>query len=311
MNTMMMLVRREFWEHRSLWIAPLVWVSVLVLLFAWVMFVVAPGVDDVVQTKVIVEQGVAKAETMAESDKQTAYAFSYLAFGAVITGFTMIVVFFYLIDCLFTERRDRSILFWKSLPVSDTQVVLSKLATALIVVPAGVLVLSAVTQFIMYCIIWLKVHDTALSGVMPGWNFMSWMRSQAIGVGMMLGGVLWYVPIAAYLLLLSAWARRMVFLWTLLPLIAIPTLEFIFFKTRHFLDFLDYRMGGYMDQMHLDENVFHAAKRDGAGLPRVEDLYEAIEISGVFTSTDMWLGLVAAAAMVYVVIRIRRYRDES
>jgi ABC-2 type transport system permease protein len=146
---------------------------------------------------------------------------------------------------------------------------------------------------------------------MPGWDFMSWLRSQALGVGMMMGGVLWYAPIAAYLLLLSVWARRMVFLWAVLPLLAIPTLEFIFFKSRHFLDFLDYRTGGYMDQMRLDENVFKSAQQNGEGLPRVEDLFGAIEMSGMFTSADMWLGLAAAAAMTYVVIRVRRYRDES
>ena len=57
----------------------------------------------------------------------------------------VIVVFFYLLDSLLAERKDRSILFWKSLPVSDTEVVLSKLATALVVAPVFVLLVSSVT----------------------------------------------------------------------------------------------------------------------------------------------------------------------
>jgi len=325
MNTMAMLVRREFWEHRSLWIAPLIWVGVIVVLFSWVLFVGArhldgnsipgtppgleqPGIEMSEADRAELQKHLGAGVQLDDSRKQSVSTFSFLLIGAMISGFATVVVFFYLIDCLFTERRDRSILFWKSLPVSDTQVVLSKLLTAMVAVPLGVIVLSAATQFLLYCLVWLRFHGTMFGELMPDWDFMSWMRSQGLAIGIMVGSLLWYAPIAAYFLLLSVWARRLVFLWAVVPLIAIPVLEGIFFHTSRFADFLGYRFGGYMKLMHLEENAFSSSKD---GLPRVEEVFDSFHFSGLFTSVDMWLGLVAAAVLVYATIRIRRYRDES
>ena len=151
MNTMLLLVRREFWEHRSLWIAPLVWAGIIVVLSAWLFFYVIPQhvPDGVLQSPNIeaiegisdrdreeIRQALEAAK--AHDVPKATISISFLGISQLISAFTCIVVFFYLIDCLFTERRDRSILFWKSLPLSDTQVVLSKFAVALVVVVFGV-----------------------------------------------------------------------------------------------------------------------------------------------------------------------------
>ena len=95
-----------------------------------------------------------KAIDLPQERKETIFAVSFLAIFGLISVFMTIVVFFYLIDCLYTERKDRSILFWKSLPLSDTEVVLSKLAVAIVVVPIGVILLTAVMQFLLYIIVW-------------------------------------------------------------------------------------------------------------------------------------------------------------
>jgi ABC-2 type transport system permease protein len=321
MNTMLMLVRREFWEHRSLWIAPLVWVGVIVVLFSWVLFIEARGFDgnfppehagiEMSETdRAEVQEQLRAGAQIDDSRKQSVFTLSYLVIGAMISGFATVVVFFYLIDCLFTERRDRSILFWKSLPVSDTQVVLSKLLTAMVAVPLGVIVLSGATQLLLYCLVWLKFSGTLVGELMPDWDFLSWLRSQGLALGIMVGSVLWYAPIAAYFLLLSVWARRLVFLWAVVPLIAIPVLEGIFFHTSRFADFLAYRFGGYMKLMHLDQQTFQSGHGKDE-LPRVEEIFSAFDFSGILASVDMWLGLVAAAGLVYATIRIRRFRDES
>ena len=82
----------------------------------------------------------------AVDKKQIIYAITLSTFTAVLLFTMVIVLFFYLLDSLLAERKDRSILFWKSLPVSDTEVVLSKLLTAAVVVPLFVLVVSSVLQ---------------------------------------------------------------------------------------------------------------------------------------------------------------------
>ncbi len=319
MNIMLTLVKREFWEHRSLWIAPLVWIGLIVFFFTWAVIqgpdgdhakvmVDAQNVDQMGLNAHDQEQ-VQNAIKLPEDRKQSIFAVSFLAIYGLITVFAMVVVFFYLIDCLYTERKDRSILFWKSLPISDADAVLSKLLVAMVVVPVGVILLAALTQFVLYVIVWLRVHGSAIGGVLPDWSFIAWLRSQAVALGVMLGGVLWYAPIAGYLLLLSAWAKNKVFLWVVLPPIAAPVLEKVFLGSENVAHFLGQRFGGFIDLMKVDPNAFEAGNNQD--MPAVSDVYNAFHFSNLFMSTEMWLGVAAAAAMIYATIRIRRYRDES
>lgn len=315
-TTFPMLIRREFWEHKSLWIAPLVWVGLITVFFTWG---VIQGPDQ--DARVIMDmqsmdqmndnerREMQKAIDLPQERKESIFAVSFLAIFGLISVFMTIVVFFYLIDCLYTERKDRSILFWKSLPLSDTEVVLSKLAVAIVVVPIGVILLTAVMQFLLYIIVWLRVHDTVIGDVMPDWSFVSWLRSQVVALGVTLGGVLWYAPIAAYLLLLSTWAKNKVFLWAVLPPIALPVLEKVFLGTSHIAQFIARRFAGYIEEMSLDPNAFEAG--DNERLPAVSDVYNAFHLSNVFQTSEMWLGVAAAAALIFVAIRIRRYRDDS
>jgi ABC-2 type transport system permease protein len=319
-NTFPVLLRRELWEHRALWIAPLVWVGIIVIMFTWGTFQMMSDHDlhgfasaaTIEELRGMSEQGRAEIERAIALDnerKQTVFAFSYVAIGALISSFMCIVVFFYLIDCLFSERRDRSILFWKSMPVSDAQVVMSKFVTAMVVVPAGVLALSAVTQLLLLGIWNLRFGGTVIGAVTPDWDMLSWFRAQVLEAGFMLGALMWYAPIAAYFLVLSVWVKRLVFLWAVIPLVAAPLLEVLFLRTDYIAEFIGNCFGGYIRKMNIDEHVF---KTDGPhDMPRVQDVYEAFDISGVFTSLETWLGMAAAAALLFLTIRIRRYRDES
>jgi ABC-2 type transport system permease protein len=323
MNIYAMLVRRELWEHRSLWIAPLVWAGIIIVLSTWLLFVVIPqhaphgmlsaadveqiqGLDEADRKEV--RQAIQDAK--AHEVTKNAISFSFLGISQMISFFTCVVVFFYLIDCLFTERRDRSILFWKSLPLSDTQVVLSKLAIALVVVPIGVVVLAAVTQLVLFTLFWLRFHGTVFSDILADWNIVSWFRALVVEFAILLCGIIWYAPIAAYFLLLSAWARKLVFLWAIVPLAALPALEGVFFQSTHILEFLGRRFGGFVEAMHLDPSAFDMGSHSSDG-PRIGDILSSVDISGVLLSAEAWLGVAACAAMVFLTIRIRRYRDES
>jgi ABC-2 type transport system permease protein len=321
MNIMLMLVKREFWEHRSLWMAPLIWVGVLLFLSGWAMFFQARHMDGgVMGAHVTIEQsqdhggadkpGIELRGESADEGRRAISSFSYLAISGLIAGFATIVVFFYLLDCLFTERRDRSILFWKSLPVSDSQVVLSKLATALVAVPVGVLLLSAATQLVLLFAAWLRFHGTPVGEVMGEWDALAWLRSQAVTLVVMLGGLLWYAPLAAYFLLLSVWARRLVFLWAVVPLIAIPVLEGFFLHSSKFLHFLGQRLGGYLKLLNVNPEVFKSPE-GGEHIPHLKDVLDALHLGAMFTSLEMWIGVAVAAAMAFATIRIRRYRDDA
>lgn len=321
MNTFQMLIRREFWEHRSLWIAPLVWVGIIVVMVLWGMFVTmrhedvrnfmdAQSIEEMRDISPQERAEIKRALEFPDERKQTMFAFSYLAIWAMISGFVSIVVFFYLIDCLYSERRDRSILFWKSMPISDAQVVLSKLAVALGAVPLGAIVLAAVTQLFLFVVFWLRFNGTVIGDIMPDWSFVAWFRSQIIALGVMFGGVMWYAPIAGYLLLVSTWARRNVFLWAVLPPVSLIALEGFFFHSTHVVEFFARRFSGYIGEMNLASDAF----RQQVGhdqVPRVDDVFDALDLSGMFMSPEAWAGIAATAAMIFVTIRIRRYRDDN
>jgi len=318
-TTFPMLIRREFWEHKSLWIAPLVWVGLILFFSTWgvIQLPLEHGADALVSGQSSDQMHMSEqdrerlrdAMKLPEDRKQSIFAFSFLAFFGMISVFMTIVVFFYLIDCLYTERKDRSILFWKSLPISDSNVVLSKLAVAMVVVPIGVIALTAVTQILIYIVVSIRLHGSVMSAVLPDWSFIAWLRSQAVALGMMLGGVLWYAPIAGYLLLLSSWTKNKVFLWAILPPIALPVLEKVFLKSDYVLEFLGQRFTGYIQLMKLDPNAFEAGNNQH--MPAVSEVYNAFHLSNVFLSAEMWIGVAAAAAMVFATIRIRRYRDDT
>ena len=331
MNSMTIHVRREFWEHRSLYIAPLVWAAVITLVAAWSIFVLIPNLaehhgvmlsspdkalsqlDD--SDRQAAEAAIAEAKNHAGSvvqAKEAVFRFSFVAVTQMVTGLAIIVVFFYLLDCLYSERRDRSILFWKSLPISDAQVVVAKLVVALVVVPLGAILLAGVMELLLVAMFWLRFHDTVVGPVVSDWSLLTWVKSQGVALVMGLGGVMWYAPIAGYLLLVSSWARRNVFLWAVLPPVALGFLEWFFIHSTKVFEFIGWRFGGYVTKLRVDTDMMNVGTRDGGkDLRHVVDMLTNIDYSRLFLNSEVWIGMVAAAALVYAAIRMRRYRDES
>jgi ABC-2 type transport system permease protein len=302
-NTLLMLVRREVWENRSLWITPLVIMGVILLAAAFggihsngsdSHFVFGPQPTDE-ELQGLLSKSADKREAI---------------YGMTIATFTMmqlftlgIVVFFYLLDSLLSERKDRSILFWKSLPISDTQVVASKLLTALVAAPIYVLLVSAATQ-LLFALVWsLRFGGTTLGQILMPWDGGVWLQVQAGFVTLVPAVLLWYLPIAGYLLLVSVWARRNAFLWAVLPPVAILMVEGLLLRSSSFADFLGHRFGGVFEIMDFHEaNMVDTENALGIFVSHV---------GNVFTHHETWLSVLAAAAMFVAVVRIRRYRDDS
>ena len=166
-------------------------------------------------------------------------------------GTTFIVGMFYCLDALHGERRDRSILFWKSLPVSDLTTVLSKASIPLVVLPLLTFAITVATQLIMLLLSSAVLLGSGLS-VATLWTQLSlFQMSLMLLYHLVTVHALWYAPIYGWLLLVSAWARRAPFLWAALPLLAIGVVEKIAFNTSHFAAMLGYRhrrwRGGYHD----------------------------------------------------------------
>jgi ABC-2 type transport system permease protein len=345
MNRFTWLVRREFWEHRAIWIAPAIVLAVMLLgavtgnVFLGDVTVDAditldgstgprPGLseEDVAELSSIRgPEDLHKLERLEKLDqagdkgsvrslpagealalvppekRQALLTVIYVAVSIVMFLVLGIIGFFYSLDALYSDRRDRSILFWKSLPLSDAETVLAKFAVAAIAIPLIAGFAGIAAQLIIASGGSLKL---GLSGGDAG---LMWMP-QVLGgsalatLAMAFICALWYAPVTAYLLLASAWAPKSPFLWAVLPPIALSMLEKIAFGSAHVSTFLKNQWVMPFRTLFQSPGGSPGTDRAAAMVSRVTEL---------LFSPEMLLGLAAAAALLAATIWVRRYRDET
>jgi ABC-2 type transport system permease protein len=279
-------VRRELCENRSIYIAPLVAAAlgmlafVLNLIFLPATLRALPGMDPGHQHMMI------------------AMPYGHLAWLLLPTAF--IVGFFYSLDALHGERRDRSILFWKSLPVSDLTTVLSKASIPLVILPLLVFAIAVILHLVMLLL------STAvlllLGGAATLWARLPLFQMEVVLLYSLVVIALWHAPLYAWLLLVSAWARRATFLWAALPLLAIGVLEWIVFHTSHFANMLHRRLLGFA------WDAFNFTTPDGSPVD-LHFIPVSLLTPGKFLSTPgLWIGLIFAAIFLAAAVRLRRYQ---
>jgi ABC-2 type transport system permease protein len=260
-------VRRELWENRSIYLAPLIVAAVIAI------------------------ASLGAVRHNLQPDKLAAH--DELVAG-VLMGTTLIVAIFYCLDALYGERRDRSVLFWKSMPVSDWTAVLSKMAVPMVILPVVTFVLAIATQLIMLLVasafLAMKGQSAAALWTLPWLRMSSGMLYHLITVHS-----LYYAPIFGWLLLVSAWAKRTPFLWAFLPLAAIGVIEKIAFNTTHLATMLGSRISGGMEG---------SGAKGGAMMM----LWPSHPLE-FLTRPGLWIGLAIAAICVAGAVRLRRYRD--
>ena len=278
-------LRRELWENRSVYVAPPAVAAVVVLGFA-------------INASPLME----KMRNLAalEPAKQVAMAvvpFSVAASLVLVTGWFVAV--FYCLDALNAERRDRSILFWKSMPVSDATTVAAKLAVVALIVPAVSVAVALATQALMLAV---SAAVLAAKGVAPA-TLWSALPLSGMTLVMLYGvavHVLWFAPIYGWLLMVSAWARRAVFAWAFLPFFAASAAETVAFGTQYIAAFLKGRIVGGMA----------LAFTPGSLQSPITELSQ-LTPGRFLGSLGLWLGLVFAALCIVATVQLRRYRDPN
>lgn len=273
-------VLRELWENKSIYIAPAI-VAGVILFGALISAGHLPGRRR-------------NAMLLDEVHRRAAIELPYniVAMMLIITAF--IVGFFYCLDALYGERRDRSILFWKSLPVSDLAIVLSKAIVTLAILPAIIFVVVVVTQFIMLLLSTAVLTPSGLAAT--SWENFNLLRESVVLFYALVVIALWHAPIYGWALLISGIARRATFLWAVLPPLALGIFEKITFNTSYFASMLKDRLFGAGDTA-FDFQMHHSISVDLGQLT-----------PGRFLATPgLWIGLVVAALFIAAAIRLRRY----
>jgi ABC-2 type transport system permease protein len=272
-------VRRELWESRSIYVAPLAAAALFLLGFAISMVTLRQRI------------GVSPLDSTQLQRLLTA---RYELSAALIMGTALIVGIFYSLEALYGERRDRSILFWKSLPVSDLTTVLSKLTIPLVVLPLVSFAITIAAQFVMLVLCSAILLGSGMN-IATLWTHMSFLQvSLVLLYHLLTVHGLWYAPLYAWLLLVSAWAPRAPFLWAFLPPFVICGVEKIAFNTTYFLGMLQHVLMGPANGM----------ARDNAP----DEFMATLIPVHFFSEPSLWIGLAVAAAFLFVAIRLRRYR---
>jgi len=274
-------VRRELWENRSIYIAPLAVAAVA--LFAFSISAVA-GIWE-------------EALRLYPEQPSEAVAQPYDMVAALLMLTCIVVSVFYCLDALHGERRDRSILFWKSLPVSDLTTVLAKVSIPLVVLPLLTFAITVAVQGIMLLLSSFIVLGSGQS-VAALWTKLSFFRmSLLLLYHLLTAHALWPLPIYCWLLLVSGWARRATFLWAALPLVAIAGVEQIMFHTWHFAALVGSRLIGAAPAFaSTPDNMFPSG-------PMTH-----ITAGTFLSSPGLWIGLVFAAVFLAAAVRLRRYQ---
>jgi ABC-2 type transport system permease protein len=275
-------VRRELWENRSIYVAPLI--VAVVVLFGFLISTI--GMPERRQGVLLLDPAYQRAMIGMPYDV-----------AAMILIFTVFIVgVFYCLDALHSERRDRSILFWKSLPVSDFTTILSKAAIPFVILPAIVFAIIVLVQLLM--LLWSSAVLLSSGLAATTWTRFNLFQQSVILLYSLIVIVLWHAPIYGWALMISGWARRATFLWAVLPLFAIGILEKLAFDTSHFASMLKDRVFGAGD------TAFAFQPHRGIAIDSLVQL-----TPGRYLATPgLWIGLAFAAAFVAIAARQRRYR---
>jgi ABC-2 type transport system permease protein len=290
MNTYAWLVRREFWENRAIWMIPAAVGALMIL---------AALFGRVHQMSLPLEfPGLAVGELFL------------ISIGATFFSVMSIYATWYLLDCLYADRKDRSILFWKSLPTSDAATVLSKLATALIVIPLVYFAAADLTSLLLAFVVSIRA-SSSFGGAL--WHAGLWLQLQVLWLYLIVASAIWYLPVAGYLLVISAWARRAVMMWSILLPIAAMLAERWFLGTHAIATQLGERLFG------LPGVAFHANAGDGAWMTTAvgdatvrmpAGIWKFLDVGGFLTSPQTWIGAGLGVALLAWAIRLRERRAE-
>ena len=270
-------IQRELWENHSIYIAPLAVAGLVLCAFS-----------------LSSTAGIWERPLRLEASQPHA-PFDIAAGLMMLTA--ILVSVFYCIDALHGERRDRSILFWKSLPVSDLTTVLAKASIPLVVVPLLTCLIAVAMQWLMLLVSSAVVLASGQSVAML-WKNLSPIRMWLLLLYHMLTAhALWPAPIYCWLLLVSGWARRATFLWAVLPVVAIAGVENLAFHTWHFATLIGNRFIGDAPAVAYTS-------------PDMFPTHPLTHITpGIFlTSPGLWIGLTISATFLALAVRLRRYQ---
>lgn len=322
-----LLLRREFWEHKGGFFWAPIWaggISLLLTLMALIFGEVAMRRESISGMKVngqvmingldlrLITEKMSPEDVQKLADGISLSTASAMFWPLLVLGF---VVFFYCLGSLYDERKDRSVLFWKSLPVSDRDTVLSKALSALVVAPTLAIAvgIACMVAFLLVLSVFVLLHHGNPFVLL--WSPDNLLANAGVAIAAIPVYALWALPSAGWLLLCSAWSKSKPFLWAIM----IPVFAGVFISWFDLMNLFNLDSSWFWKNVvaHLLGGVFPGtwftvmdldgmqAKELGNHLVLLKSLYS------VLATPQLWIGAGAGIAMIAAAIRLRRWRDDN
>lgn len=314
MNTFKALLEREYWEHRGAFRSTPLITGIVILVLMLIGILLSYKFEHDFSGDGIISMGMAKFSELPENQISLISDGIMLSTASVYHMILFVVLFFFLLGSLYDDRKDGSILFWKSLPVSDLQTVLSKIAMAVLVVPlmfTAILILAHIAIYILLSLVMLVHGQNPFTTLLANTNFLSNWWAFVVGC---LGQVIWALPIYGWLMLCSAWSKRRPFLWAVLvPML----LAFLWGTLNAFIDF------NFREYVIFKEIGVQFAKAVSPFGTIAEDSFEMGYQQGNSASfltsnilNSLWqvrhlYGLLFATVTIGLSVYLRRYRNTT
>jgi ABC-2 type transport system permease protein len=306
-QTQIALMRREIWEHRSIWVTPAA-VATITTLLAIAMVIAVAAFGEILNPDI---EKIADA-TIPETVRRAALAGFLMGNTTVFLIAMWFVTIFYCLDAMYAERKDKSILFWRSLPITDAETVVSKLLIAFVAIPVATLAAVIVSHLLNLIIvsIWL-----ATEGANPFrfiWGAVPLFDTWAAVTTILIAVPIWMAPLLGWFLFVSAWAKRGPLLRASLPIAILPILEYIVFRTWTLGEAILTRLS--IVTMPLFDSISKAGFDEDdlqSMLTENLSLVSWLDYGSFFSSLEVWMGLIVCGLFATAAIYMRRYKDDS
>lgn len=302
MTNQLALVQREIWEHRSLYVTPVV-IALIVSLMTVTGQVSVSGFDQAVDLAIL------GATNLGENERSAALSVMMIGVSSMFIIGMWVLTIFYALDSLYAERKDRSILFWRSIPVTDFETVLSKLLTAVLVIPLITFAVVVLTHLVVLGItsVWIGFRGGNAGHLI--WSAAPLLDNWTVTLIFLLALPLWLSPFLGWFLFVSAFAKRSPLLIAFLPIVILPMLERSLVGTTAFAEAFFVRTGkmplfrGFDPQDFFDEESHTVSD--------ALNLIDLLNLGGFLTSPGLWLGIAVCGLFTTAAIYVRRYRDDA
>ena len=298
------LIKREIWEHRSIYVTPIA-IAVVVSLVSLAGMVTVSAFDKEVNIALFGATNIA-----GDAERQAALTVFFLGTSWVFLFAVAILTTFYSLDSLYAERKDKSILFWRSLPITDAETVISKLLTAVFVLPLFTVAAIIVTHLVNLVITtgWVIVKGGNAAHLV--WGSVALFDNWAAALIVTVASAIWMSPFIGWFLFVSAFTKRSPLLMAFMPLIIVPIIEWIFFRSKIFASAVFGR--GEVIPLFREMDIEHFFDEERMQVnEELVSLLAHIDVGKFLLSPSVWVGMVVCGILVTAAIYVRRYRDES